>query len=122
MTAALMTKEELIAQQRAQSTWSEAELGPWADAKLRLSFNVLTADAPAPIDWPGLVKKITCPVLLITADPEQGAIVNTDAAAALQALLPQTQVEHIAGAGHSIRREQFARYMAVVQEFLAGRA
>ena len=42
------TREEMIAQARSQSpTWSEAELGPWADAKLRFSFNVLAAGEPA---------------------------------------------------------------------------
>jgi pimeloyl-ACP methyl ester carboxylesterase len=114
------TKEEMIAAQRAQSTWPEAELGPWAESKLRLSFNVLTAEPAAPIDWAALVRRISCPVLLITADPEQGAIVSADGATALQRLLPQTKVEHIPGAGHNIRREQFARYMTVVREFLAG--
>jgi len=29
------------------------------------------------------------------------------------------QVTHIAEAGHNIRREQFADYMAAVQQFLA---
>ncbi|MEZ4865435.1 MAG: alpha/beta hydrolase [Caldilineaceae bacterium] len=113
------TREEMIAEQHASSPrWSEAELGPWADSKLRLSFYVLNQGSSAAVDWPATVKQITCPTLLITADPEQGAIVSAEAAAAFQAILPQAQVEHIPDAGHSIRREQFARYMAVVQEFL----
>ena len=38
------TREELIAHARSGSpTWPEAELGPWADAKLRFSFNILIA-------------------------------------------------------------------------------
>ena len=68
-----------------------------------------------------MVKKITCPVLLITADPARGAIVTTEGAAALQALVPQTQVVHLPGAGHSIRREQFDRYMETVRSFLAAK-
>lgn len=114
------TAKEMIEAQRAASpSWSEAELGPWAMSKVRLSFNVLTAESPAPVDWPNVVAKITCPVLLITADPELGGIVTPEAAAELQRILAQTQVQHIGGAGHSIRREQFARYMQVVQMFLA---
>lgn len=118
------TRDELIAQARRQSpTWPEAELGPWADAKLRFSFNILLADQPAGqpavVDWPAIVRRITCPVLLITADPARGAIVTPGGAAALQALAPQTRVAHIAGAGHCIRREQFARYMAAIGAFLA---
>jgi N-formylmaleamate deformylase len=114
-----ITRDELIAQAHSQSpAWSEAELGSWADAKLRFSFNVLTVGEPAAVDWPGTMRRITCPVLLITADPALGAIVTPEGAAALQALVPQTRIVHIAGAGHSIHREQFARYMETVSAFL----
>ncbi len=114
------TREELIAYARQQSpTWSEAELGPWADSKLRLSFRVLSRGKSQVVDWPAVISQIRCPVLLITADPDKGGLVTPEASAALQALLPQVRVVHIAGAGHNIRREQFARYMAVVTAFLA---
>ncbi len=114
------TREELIAQARSQSPmWSEAELGPWADSKLRFSFNILLAGEPAAVDWPDIVRRVACPALLITADPARGAIVTPETAAALQALAPQTRVVHIAGAGHSIHREQFVRYMEIVKTFLA---
>lgn len=114
------TREELIADQRAESpTWSEAELGPWADSKLRLSFNVLNHLGAAAVDWQATLRRVTCPALLITADPAQGAIVTEEGAAAAQALIPQLRVAHVPGAGHSIRREQFERYMDIVRAFLA---
>ncbi len=114
------TREELIAHAHQQSpTWPEAELGPWADSKLRFSFHVLLAGEPPPLNWPVIVSSIACPALLLTADPAAGALVTPDSAAALQALAPQTRVAHIAGAGHSIRREQFGRYIEVVRAFLA---
>jgi N-formylmaleamate deformylase len=113
------TREELIAAQHAETpAWSEDELGPWADSKLRLSLTVLQRGAPPAIDWPMLMSGITCPALLITADPAKRAIVTEADAAALQALIPQLRVAHIAGAGHSIRRDQFDRYMRVVRDFL----
>jgi hypothetical protein len=37
----------------------------------------------------------------------------------LQKYVPQTRVAHIAGAGHSIRHDQFVAYMDAVQAFLA---
>lgn len=114
------TREELIAEQRAVSPeWSEAELGPWADAKLRLSFNALNRLAADPVDWPAILRRITCPALLITADPARGAIVTEEGANALRALVPQARVVHIPGAGHNIRREQFAHYIEAVRAFLA---
>ena len=114
------TREELIAEQRAQTPgWSEAELGPWADAKLRLSPNVFNRSDAAPVDWPATLRRITCPALLITGDPERGAIVTEEGAASLQALVPHLRIAHIADAGHNIRRDRLGRYMAVVRAFLA---
>lgn len=113
------TREELIAEQRAASpSWSEAELGPWADAKLRFSFNALNRLGAAAVDWQATLRHITCPALLITADPAREAIVSKEDAAAMQALMPQLCVAHIPEAGHNIRREQFARYIDVVRTFL----
>jgi len=34
-------------------------------------------------------------------------------------MVPQLETVHVAGAGHNIRREQFARYMEVVRGSLA---
>src|SRR5438034_938510 len=65
------TREQLIAEQRgAAPTWSEAELGPWADSKLRVSahvLNVLDPKTPRTVEWPAILRNITCPALLITA-------------------------------------------------------
>ncbi|MEM7532726.1 MAG: alpha/beta hydrolase [Chloroflexota bacterium] len=114
------TAEEMIALCRAQSpTWHEAELGPWAESKLRLSFNVLTSEQSETVDWRTIIGKITCPALLITADPVQGALVTAEQATVFHELVPQIQVKNIARAGHNIRREQFAAFMDVVQGFLA---
>jgi pimeloyl-ACP methyl ester carboxylesterase len=115
-------REQIIAEQRAAApTWSEAELQPWADAKLRFDLRVLSIFGPNPaddVDWPQLLPHITCPVLLITADPALGSVVTPTSAQALQALVPQTQIAHIPGAGHNIRREQLDRYLVVVRAFL----
>ena len=114
------TREELIAAQHAETPgWSEGELSPWADAKLRVSLSVLQRGAAPVVDWLALVRGIVCPALLITADPTRGAIVADTDAAALQALVPQLRVAHIADAGHNIRRDQFDRYMQVVRGFLS---
>jgi N-formylmaleamate deformylase len=113
------TREELIADQRAETPhWSEAELGPWADAKLRFRLAARNREGAAPIDWPTTVGRITCPALLITGDPARGAIVKDTDAAALRALVPQVKVAYIADAGHSIRRDQFDDYLEVVRTFL----
>ncbi len=110
---------ELIAQQRAETPhWSDDELGPWADSKLRLSPHVLNRSHAAPVDWPSLLRGIICPALLITGDPARGAIITEEGAAELQTFIPHLCVAHIPEAGHSIRRDQFTPYMDVVRGFL----
>lgn len=113
------TREELIAEQRAAVPgWTDDMVEPWADSKLRLSFNVINNEYPAKLDWPALMRRITYPVLLIRADPVLGGIVTEEDAAALQALVPTGRVAHIPGAGHAVRRDQFDHYVEVVRAFL----
>jgi len=114
------TREQLIAEQHAASpTWSDSELGPWADSKLRLSPKVVAFDPAINVDWPAVLRRITCPALLIAADPERGGMITAESAVAFQTFVPQLRVVHVAGAGHNVRREQFARYMELMQTFLA---
>jgi pimeloyl-ACP methyl ester carboxylesterase len=117
------TREELLARKRAEAPgWSEAELGPWANAKQRFSCNLIRGFRAAPdegLDWPATLGRISCPALLITSEPSLGALVAEEDARALASLVPQLQVAHVAGAGHNIRRERFDRYLDVVSRFLA---
>jgi N-formylmaleamate deformylase len=100
-------------------TWAEVEFEPWVDAKLHVSDQFLNDFARPLDDWRDLLARASCPVLLITADPDQGAIVTPEAAEAARQLQPELQVERIGEAGHNIRREQFDRYLTVVRRFLA---
>jgi N-formylmaleamate deformylase len=117
------TCAELVAEQRAvASHWSDAEISRWADSKQRFSPNVLEIfrePVGAGLDWSATLPRITCPALLITADPAQGAIVTAESAAALQSLIPRLRIAHIPAAGHSMRHDQLAHYLAVVRAFLA---
>lgn len=117
------TRAELLAEQRvATPTWSEAELEPWADAKIQVHENVTAIYAPGlprSVDWFTVLARVTCPALLVTADRSLGAIVSSEDAQALQALVPHLQTAHIAGAGHCIHREQFEPYMQAVRTFLS---
>jgi len=102
-------------------TWSQAEVDPWVDSKHRFSLKILQMLDPretVPVDFSTLLKQITCPVLLITAEPARGAILTDADASEFQRLVPQVQWKYIPGAGHSIRREQFLRYMEIVNVFL----
>lgn len=116
------TRADLLAEARANSpAWSEAELDPWADSKHRYSLQVLELLTPgftAGINWPELLGRVTCPVLFIAAGPALGAASQPAQIAELKQRVPHLQVAGIPDAGHSIRRDQFARYLAVVQPAL----
>lgn len=110
--------DEMIAVERANNPgWSDEELEPWADSKMRLSFNVLNRSDDEAFDW-ALLAQISCPTLLITADHSRGAIVTPEGAQEFQVRVPHAQVAHIAEAGHSIRRDQLSAYLEVVRAFL----
>ena len=117
------TRDELLEMARSENpVWSEAELEPWADSKHRFSPRITQMIDPQEFvsgDFPALVGQITCPVLLITADPERGAILAEDDVAELRKLLSHLEVANIPGAGHNIRREQFVNYMDVIKRFLS---
>lgn len=125
MMAALKrkTRDELIAEQRAVAPgWSDVEIERWADSKHRFSPNVLdifNARVDTSVNWLEILPRITCPALLITADPARGALVTPGSAAALQSLIPQLRIAYIPEAGHSTRHDQLAHYLDVVRAFLA---
>ena len=113
-------RQALIDAQHVESPhWSDAELEPWANSKLRFSLNFFNHLGDPDLDWPALLRQVKCPALLITGDPAAGALVTPQAALALKEQVPQLEIAHIAGAGHSIRRDQFERYLQVLRPFLA---
>jgi pimeloyl-ACP methyl ester carboxylesterase len=111
--------EEIIAKCREQNpTWQEAELQPWAESKQQFDLNFFQIESMFHADWQQVVPAIECPTLLITADPEKGALVTPQIAQVAVDLNPRVQPVHVPGAGHSIRRENFLEFMRVVREFL----
>lgn len=114
------TYDEVVAIGHASHPgWSDAELQPWARAKLAFKLELFDVAPPArQEDWRETLASITCPILLITGEPQLGAIVTAEAAHEASMCWKEGKVVHIAGAGHNIRREQFTQYMDAVQTFL----
>jgi pimeloyl-ACP methyl ester carboxylesterase len=123
--------EELMAWRRIQSpSWSETDVRTFADAKIRLNPQTLAPfmnrdagasnarDMAPPVDWPTLLRQIRCPALLITGDPELGALVSASQAAALQEQVPTLRVAHIANASHDVRRDRSGDFLKVIAPFL----
>ena len=98
--------------------WPEIDTRYWAEAKAQLNLDVVKERNAARPPWRDIVRAITCPVLLITADPERGGIVTPAVAEEASHLWRTGRVVHIPGAGHNIRREQYEPYRAAVSAFL----
>lgn len=117
------TRDELISAQRlATPHWSEVDLELLGNSRLRFNakaIQLLDPDVSASVTWSACLPRITCPVLLITADPLRGAIVTPEAVQALQGYIPQLRLTSIQEAGHSIHREQLSKYIEVVRIYLA---
>lgn len=119
------TGSELAAVQReAAPAWSDVAIADWVDATHRVSSRVIDSlpdqlEGNAALDWPRLVADITCPVLLLTGDPERGAIVTAEAAAGFRALVDNVEVAHLVGGGHGLRHDRPDDYLAAVRTFLA---
>ena len=113
------TRDEIIALCHEQNpTWAEEEWGPWADSKLQMNLNAFKElSAPRP-PWQDTIRKIVCPILLITGDPKMGAIITPQVAQEAAGLWHSGNTVQIGGAGHNIRREQFEKYVEAVTTFL----
>jgi N-formylmaleamate deformylase len=113
--------DEIATEGRNESpSWDAIEFEPWAEAKKQLSPNVFTWTAGADLSgWQETAKSISCPTLLVTAEPELGSIVTDTIATEARALCPSIEVAHLAGAGHNIRRERFGEFVDAVKAFLA---
>src|SRR5262245_36607808 len=64
------------------------------------------------------VARITCPVLLVTADPARGGIVTPAVAEEARRLGRSVRVVQVPDAGHNVRRDNYAPYRAAVAAFL----
>lgn len=114
-------REERIARAAADNPrWVEEELIPWAHSKEEVVLAVqdyrgTVRDYP----WRLTLARITCPILLVTGDPELGAIVTPEVAREAEELWHNGRVAHMGGAGHSIHRDRYDETMAAVRSFLA---
>lgn len=105
------------AEERAQ--WPAADIPDWAEAKAQFNLAVLDHQNEPRPPWREIAAQITCPVLLVTADPERGAIITPAQAEEAIGLMRAARVAHIPGAGHNIRRERYEPFRAAVTAFLA---
>jgi N-formylmaleamate deformylase len=116
------TRADLVALGRRKSPgWDQEDLESWADSKLRASPRMLVGFlAPRP-PWQDTLRRIRCPILLVTGDPEFRALVTPAVAAEAATLWNRGRTVRLAGAGHGIHRDRFDAFRDALLEFFAER-
>lgn len=95
--------------------WDEVDGPPWIESKRRVRPEA--ADDLAPTAWGATVDALACPTLVICGGG--GGIVDPDAAARIQQRNARVVTATIADAGHNVHREDFAAFVAVVEDWIA---
>jgi pimeloyl-ACP methyl ester carboxylesterase len=117
-----LTRDELRHEAVTQNPgWPEAEIEPWVESKLAFDPRAVTLATPdhlATIDVRAVLRAITCPVTVVHGDAALGSMPSVADLEVLRGLVSQLAIVHVPGAGHSIRRDQPARYTAAVREAL----
>jgi pimeloyl-ACP methyl ester carboxylesterase len=115
----LTTAESFVRGRRERPLWSAEDHDADVPAKEQVSMQVLEFILHHEQTWAQQVTKYQCPVLLIYGNPALGSVIGPDIAAEARRINPLVEPVQIPTAGHSIRRERFDEYVAVVREFLA---
>lgn len=111
--------ETLMARGRAANPgWDESEFMQWAKAKQQVNLDVLDSVIIRNFPWHEVAPRLECPGLLITGDPQLGAIITPALAKKIGRAWKKGKVIHIPGAGHSIHRDRLGPVMSAVNEFL----
>jgi N-formylmaleamate deformylase len=111
--------EQVMAQCRIDHpTWPEIVVEMWCLGKQQLDQNFFSSAWNANGDWQDVVRGISCPVLLITADPEKGGIITPEVAHMVIGMNSCFRIAHIPGVGHHVRFGNEALYLEAVRAFL----
>lgn len=99
--------------------WVEEEILPWAEAKGEYQPEVYDKRLIfRSYPWREAISRIKCPVLLVTGDPEKGALVTPKIAQEAAGLCKSVEVQRISGTGHCIHRDHFDETLEAVRAFL----
>jgi pimeloyl-ACP methyl ester carboxylesterase len=113
-----LEEREAVAR-KANPSWSEEDRALWLASRLQFDRSLLDGmSRRRPTDWRERASRITCPVLLVTAEVERGGIVSAAGAREALGLLRAGQNVHIPGAGHNIRRDNYPPFRDAVISFL----
>jgi N-formylmaleamate deformylase len=111
-----MTDAQITAMGKASSPdWHDEEFSAWTASKRQVDADAMPSPSAR---WQTSIERIAAPTLLLYGAVERGGLVTPAVAAEATAINPNIRTVQISGAGHNIRRENFAEFLSVVRAFL----
>lgn len=108
---------ELYCKQNYPS-WHEDDQRLWASARLQVRPQVTQFISGSPFNWMEKIQNLKCPGLMLTGNPEKGAIINSAVSTDITRLWKSCQVVNVPDAGHNIRRDQYIPTRDAIRKFL----
>ncbi|HEY4692379.1 MAG TPA: alpha/beta hydrolase [Bellilinea sp.] len=111
--------EVLMAKGRAENPgWDDSEFSQWARARQQFNLDTLNTVMIRAFPWHEIAPRLTCPGLLITGDPEYGAVITPALGEKITKAWRKGKLVYVPRAGHSIHRDQFVFVMQAISSFL----
>jgi len=110
-----------IGLQPGADRWVEDDLVTWVEAQVQFDLETITPALANPGvfgGWQQAVSQVTCPILLMTGNPQRGSVSTAEGIQAVQAAWHSGEHVVFDHAGHLISREAFEPYVATVAHFL----
>lgn len=98
--------------------WSEADAKRSLYARRQFEMDLFNIFPHEGMEWREVVRHISTPFLLLTAEVSQGGVVTPQIAQEAAHMVPACRWVHIEGTGHSIRFDDFEAYFRAVKSFL----
>jgi N-formylmaleamate deformylase len=98
--------------------WGEEERAPWAMSKKQFDKDLFNRAVLNTRSYEEIVAEIQCPTLLFISEKGIVSKVTAEIAAKLWKSKKPFKWVYIKGAGHNIRREQYAAFKKALDEFL----
>jgi pimeloyl-ACP methyl ester carboxylesterase len=115
----LSLEEVREATRRKHPEWTEVYIEAGAWGKILMTMGIMEIFKTIDMGWKEDLEKSECPIMLVTAEEELGAIVTRETANWIVKNHKKVQELHITGVGHSIQREKYKELMVSMLAFLA---
>ena len=99
-------------------TWNETYVEAYAMSKILASENIFKIIDTIDLRWRDDLEKGQCPMMLITADVDRGAIITPETSQWIHEKHPEIEIVHTPNVGHSPHREDYPLVFNAILRFL----